>query len=80
MNISGLLVKECDVFETPRAASLPALSKFLELGFVVLLEFSNTQAILLWDFRLQNKLEFLGNNFFCIECVCVVQQVIANDF
>ena len=56
MNISGLLVKECDVFETPRAASLPAISKFLELGFVVILEFSNTQALLLWDFRLQNKL------------------------
>ena len=58
---------------------LPAIGNFLELGFVFFLEFGNTQAILLSDFRLQNDLYFLRRHLVSIEWVRVVHEIIAND-
>ena len=79
MNISRLLVLERDGCEPPCGASLPAISNFLELGFVFLLDFGNTQAILLWDFRLQNDLYLLCRYLLSIPWVCVLHEIIAND-
>ena len=77
--IFWLLVKGCDVFEHPCAACLPAICNFLQLGFVLILEFSNTQAILLCDFRLQNDLYFLRIDLLSFPWVCVVYELIVND-
>ena len=79
MDISRLLVEERDDFEPPCGASLPAILNFLELGFVFLLDFGNTQAILLCDFRLQNDLYFLHKYLLSIGCVRVVHENFAND-
>ena len=79
MDISRLLVEERDDFEPPCSASLPAILNFLELGFVFLLDFGNTQAILLCDLRLQNDLYFLHRYLLSIGCVRVVLENIAND-
>ena len=75
MNISRLVVEECEAFEPPFGASLPAMGNFLELGFVFLLEFR----LLLCDFRLQNDLYFLHRHLVSIEWVRVVHEIIAND-
>ena len=79
MNISRLVVEECEAFEPPFGASLPAIGKSLELGFVFLLESGNTQAILLSDFRLQNDLYFLRRHLVSFEWVRVLHELIAND-
>ena len=79
MNISWLLIEECNGFEPPCAANLPALSNFLKLGFVLFLESCNTQAILLCLFRLQNDLYFLRRELVSLDCVLVVHDIIAND-
>ena len=79
MNISRLLIEECNGFEPPCGANLPEISNFLELGFVFFLEFGNTQAILLCLFRLQNDLYFLRGHFVSLPCVRVEHEIIAND-
>ena len=61
----------CHLFET--------ILHLLELGFVFPLEFGNTQAILICDFRLQNDLYFLRRHLLSIEWVHVVHEIIAND-
>ena len=79
MNISRLVVEECEGFEPPCGAGLPAIGNFLEIGFVFLLEFGNAQAMLLSDFRLQNDLYFLRRYLVSIVWVRVVREIIAND-
>ena len=79
MNISRLVVEERQGFEPPCGASLPAILHLLELGFVFPLEFGNTQALLICDFRLQTDLYFLHRHLLSIEWVRVVHEIIAND-
>ena len=56
MNESWLLVEEIESFGFPHGVRLPAFLDLLELSCVVLLEFGNTQAVLVWDFGLKDDL------------------------
>ena len=79
MNISRLVIEECNGFEPPCGANLPAISNFLELGFVFFWSLATPQAILLCLFRLQNDLYFLRRHLVSLDCVRVVHEIIAND-
>ena len=79
VHISRFVVKECDGCEPPRGAHLPALRHFLELVFVFLVEFGNTQAILVWNFGLQDDLYLLRRNLGSIPWVSVLHELAADD-
>ena len=79
MNVGRLIVEECDAFELPGGATLPAVGKSHEFAFVALDDFGHTQAILVWKFGLQEDLQLLRRHLPSLPFVCVVQDLVADD-
>ena len=59
MNEGRLVVEELDGCVRPSGACLETILNFLQLSRVSFLELGNTQAILLWNFRLEDDLHLL---------------------
>ena len=59
MNEGRLVGEELDGYELPSGACLETILNFLQLSRVSFVELGNTQAILLWNFRLEDDLRFL---------------------
>ena len=79
MNKVRLVAQELDGFKLPRGACLPAILNLLELSFVLFLELGDTQAVLLWNFGLEDDLYLLRRNCRPIDFVRVVDELVADD-
>ena len=79
MNVGRLIVEECDAFEPPGGATLPAVGNFHELAFVAPGEFGHTQAILVWKFGLQEDLQLLRRHLPSLPIVRVLHDFVADD-
>ena len=60
----------------PSRTCLPALLHFLELSFVLFLQFGDTQAILIWNFGLQDDLHLLRYHGGSVEFVRVLNALV----
>ena len=79
MNKARLLVEELGTFKLPLGTCLPAILNLLELSFGLSLEFGETQAVLLWNFGLENDLYLLRTHCGTIDFVSVVDELVADD-